>query len=121
MGSMCKAMIGFGISFDRAPNEQKQKDTSTNRKQKNNLAGTTKKKNRKDKVAQRFLVAVEEKDSVSDSNEDTQPEIGGVAIVKKPQKYLCPRPINAHPQIGLDEAPLSGSHSVDQGKRGVCR
>ncbi len=51
-------------------------------------------------MAQRSLVAVEEKDSVSDSNEDPQPEFGGVAIVGKPQKHLSPRIINAHPRLG---------------------
>ncbi len=51
----------------------------------NNFAGTAKKKYRKDKVAQRSLVAVEEKDNVSDSDEDNQPEFGGVATVIKPQ------------------------------------
>ncbi len=50
-------------------------------------------------MAQRFLVVVEEKDSVSDSDEDTQPEFGGVAIVNKPQKYLSPGLINYHPQL----------------------
>jgi hypothetical protein len=53
-------------------NKQKRKNTSTNGGQKNNFAGTAKKKNRKDKVSQRSLVAVEEKDCVPDSNEDTQ-------------------------------------------------
>ncbi len=62
MGSIHKAMIRSGISFDKLPNEQKQKDTSTNKRQKNNLAGMDKKRNRKDEVAQRCLVAVEEKD-----------------------------------------------------------
>jgi hypothetical protein len=33
MGSMRKAMIRSGISFDKLPNKQKQKDTSTNRRQ----------------------------------------------------------------------------------------
>jgi hypothetical protein len=47
-------------------------DTSTNGRQKNNFAGIAKKWNRKDKVAQRPLVAVEEKDNVPDSDEDTQ-------------------------------------------------
>jgi hypothetical protein len=57
---------------------------------------------KRDKVAQRSLVAVEEKDSVSDSDEDTQPEFGGAAIVKKPQKYLSPQTINAHPwMVGM--------------------
>ncbi len=90
MGFMHKAMIRFGISSDKGPNEQKQEDASEKGKQKNNFAGTAKKRNRKDKVAQRSLVAVEEKDSVSDSNEEPQPEFGGVAIVKKPQKHLSP-------------------------------
>ncbi len=44
-------------------------------------------------------MAVEEKDSVSHSDEDTQPEFGGVAIVNKLQKYLSPRIINANPQM----------------------
>ncbi len=38
------------------------------------------KRNTKHKVAHSSLVAVEEKDSVSDSYEDTEPEFGGVAI-----------------------------------------
>ncbi len=90
MGSSSKTMIRWGISFDKLQNKQKQKDTSTNGKLKNDFAGTAKKRNRKDKVAQRSLMAVEDKDSVSDSDEDTQPEFGGVAIVIKPQKYLNP-------------------------------
>jgi hypothetical protein len=97
MGSVRKAMFRSGISFDKLPNEQKQKDTSTNGRQKKDFAGTAKKKNRKDKVAQRSLVAVDEKDSVSDSNEDAQPEFEGVAIVRKPQKHLSPLIMNAQP------------------------
>ncbi len=68
MGSSRKTMIRSRISFDRLLNKQKQKDTSTNGRQKSNFAGTAKKWKRKDKVAQNSLVAVEEKDSVSDSN-----------------------------------------------------
>ncbi len=79
MSSMRKAMIRSGISFDKLSNEQIQKDTSTNKKQKN-FAGRAKKRNRKDKVAQRFLMAVEEKDIVSDSYEDTQPEFGELLL-----------------------------------------
>jgi hypothetical protein len=44
-------------------------------------------------------VAVEEKESVSDSYEDNQPEFGGVATVIKPQQHLSPRSINAHPRM----------------------
>ncbi len=89
MGSMRKAMIIAGISFDKIPYEQKPKYASEKGKQKNNFAGTAKKRNRKDLVAQRSLVAVKEKDSVSDSD-DPQPEFGGVAIVQKSQKHLSP-------------------------------
>ena len=118
MGSMRKAIIRSGISFDRVPNEQKQKDASG--KQKNNFAGTAK-RNRKDKVAQRSQVAVEEEDSVSDSDEEPQPEFGGVAIVRKPQKYLSARiTINAHPRMAGCSATTSNASS-DQGKRGVGR
>jgi hypothetical protein len=69
-------------------------------------------------VAQRSLVAVEEKDSVSDSDEDTQPESGGVSIMNKPQKYLSPRSINAHPRMagmkhhGFDHYQFSESRKV---------
>ncbi len=45
------------------------------------------------------LVAEKEKVSVSESNEDTQPEFGGVAIVNKPKKNLSPRIINAYPRM----------------------
>jgi hypothetical protein len=83
MGSMRKAIIRSGISFDKIPNEQKQKEISANGKQKNNFAGTAKMKNRKDQVTQRFLVAVEEKESVSYSDEDNQPEFRGFATVIK--------------------------------------
>jgi hypothetical protein len=80
MGFMRKAMIRSGISVDKLLSEQKQKDNSANRKQKNNFAGPAKKKNKKDKVAQRSLVAVEEKDNVSDSDEDNQPEFGELLL-----------------------------------------
>jgi hypothetical protein len=66
---MRKEMIRSGISLDRVPNEKKQKDASKKGKQKNNFPDTAKKRNKKNNVAQRSLVAVEEKDSVSDSNE----------------------------------------------------
>jgi hypothetical protein len=45
MGSMRKAMIRSGISFDRSPNEQKPRESSANGKQKNNFTGMVKKKN----------------------------------------------------------------------------
>ncbi len=58
-----------------------------NRKTKNNFAGTANKKNRKDKVAQRSLVPVDDKENVCDPDEDhdSQLEFGGVATVIKPQ------------------------------------
>ncbi len=96
---MRKAMVSAGISSDRMPNKQKQKDASEKGKQKCNFAGTAEKRNIKDRVAQRSLVAVEGKDSVSDSDEDPQPEFGGVAIVRESEKHLSPQIINAHPQM----------------------
>ena len=50
-------------------------------------------------MAQRFLVAVEEKDSVSDSYNDPQPQFGGVAIVVKSQNRLSPLTINSQPHL----------------------
>ncbi len=73
MGSMCKAMVDVRISFENVPNAQKNKSASDKGKQKNSFAGTAKKRNRKGKVAQRSLVADEEKDSVTESDEDPQP------------------------------------------------
>ncbi len=69
MGSIRKVMISAGISFDKIPNEQKPKDAPEKGKQKNNFAGTAKKRNRKDLVAQHSLVAIEEKNRVTDSDE----------------------------------------------------
>ncbi len=40
MGSNRKAMVRSGISFDKLSNEQKQKDTFTNGRQRNDFAGT---------------------------------------------------------------------------------
>ena len=99
MGSMSKAMVDAGISFENVPNAQNNKSASDKGKQKNNFAGTAKKRNRKDKVAQRSLVAVEEKDSVSDSDKEPQPEFGGVAIVVKSHNRFRPRTINSHPRL----------------------
>ena len=50
-------------------------------------------------MAQRSLVAVEEKDSVSDSYEDAHSEFGGVAIVAESQKSLSPQIINSHARL----------------------
>ncbi len=99
MGSMRKAMVDARISFENVPNAQKNKNASDKGKQKNNFAGTAKKRNRKDKVAQRSLVAVEEKDSVSDPDEEPQPEFGGVANVVKSHNHFRPRTINSHPRL----------------------
>ncbi len=75
------------------------RESSANGKQKSNFAGTAKKKNRQDKVAKPSLEAVEEKENASDSDDDKQPEFGGVATLIKPQKYMSPQSINAHPRI----------------------
>jgi hypothetical protein len=76
---MLKAMIRSGISFDKYPDEQKPREPPANGKQKKNFARTAKKKNNKDKVAQLSLVTVPERESVSVSYDDNQPEFGGVA------------------------------------------
>jgi hypothetical protein len=44
MCSMRKALMGAGLSFESAPNEQKTKNASGKGKQKNNFAGTAKKR-----------------------------------------------------------------------------
>ncbi len=50
-------------------------------------------------MAQRSLVAIEEKDSVSDSHEDPQQEYAGVATVVKSQNHLSPQTINSNPRL----------------------
>ncbi len=87
-------MIGAGISFDNVLNEQKTRNAPDKGRQKNNFKSTAKKRNRKDRVAQSSLVAVQLKDSLTDSNEDPQPEFGGVAIVVKSQEHLSPQTIS---------------------------
>jgi hypothetical protein len=107
MGSSLKAMIRSEILFDNIPNKQKQ---------------TAKKRNRKDKVAQRSLITVEEKDSISDTNEDAQPAFGVDAIVGKSQKYLSPRTINAHPWLaGMKRHDLDRIEQVKESEASVGR
>ena len=85
------------------------RNSSDKGKQKNNFAGTAKKRNRNDLVAQRSLVAVEEK-------------VGGVAIVGKPQKHLSPRIINAHPQLaGMKRHDLDSIEQVKESQASVGR
>ena len=108
MGSSSKVMIRSRISSNKL----------LIGRQKNNVAGTAKRRNRKDKVAQRSLVAVEEKDSVPDSNEDTQPEFGGVVIVNKPQKYLSPRLINDHPWMaGMERHAFDSLNAFSESRK----
>ena len=78
---------------------RKQKMPLRERKAEEQLRRDSQTRNRKDKLAQRSMVAVEEKDSVSDSYEGPQPDFGGVAIVGKSQNYLNPQIINAHPRL----------------------
>ncbi len=73
-------------------------------------------------MSQRCLVAVEEKDNVSDSDEDTQPEFGGVAIVRKPQKHLSPQIINAHPRMaGMQRHDLERIQRIKEREASVGR
>ena len=73
MGSMCKAMTR-AISFDKSPNEPKPREQSANGKQKGKFAGTAKMKNKANKVAQRSLAHVPNRNEVSDSD-DVQVQI----------------------------------------------
>ena len=87
-------MIDAGISFERSPHVQKPREKFVNGKQKGKFAGTVK-KNKANKVAERSLVSVQEKNEVSDSDDDNQPEYGGMAMAVKPKKHVSPRTMNA--------------------------
>jgi hypothetical protein len=76
-------MIRSRILLNKSTNEQKARETPVNGKQKNDFEGTAKKRKRKNKVAQHSLVPVESKETVSDSNNNNQPEFESVASVKK--------------------------------------
>ncbi len=118
MGSMRKATIRSCTSFDKSPNQQPPREPPANGKEKNNFAGTAKKKNRKDKVAQRSLVPVETKESVNGPINDNQLEFGGVATVMKPQKYVSPRSINAQPLItGMQRQDIDTSGEAMRARR----
>ena len=93
---MRKAMTRACISFDKAPNRQKPREQAANGKQNGKFAGTAKMKNRTDKVAQRSLVPVQHRNKASDSDDEPQPEHGGVSVVVKLQKkHVSPWTINA--------------------------
>ena len=99
MGRMLRAMTNAGISFEKSPSGTKPREQSANGKQKNKFAGAAKTKNKANRIAERSLVNVPEKNAVSDSDDDNQPEYGGnigmMAIVAKPKKHVSPRLINA--------------------------
>ena len=79
-----------------SPNEPQPREQSANGKQKGKFAGTAKTKNKADKMLQRSFVPVQQRNEVSDSDDEHQPEYGNVAIVAKPQKkHVSPRTINA--------------------------
>ena len=94
---MRKAVTKAGISFDKSPNGPKPREQSANGKQKGKFAGTVKTKNKANKIAQRSIVPFADRNEVSDSDDDNQPEYGGMAtIVKKPKKrHVSPRAMNA--------------------------
>ena len=98
MGIIRRALINSGISIEKSPTVQKQKEHFNNGKQKKSFAGTAK-KNKSAKTHQRSLVQVNHGTTVSDSDDDDgQPEygnVGMVAIVAKPKKHVSPRLINA--------------------------
>ncbi len=71
-------------------------------------------------MAQSSLVAVEEKDSASNSDEEPQPEFGGVTIVRKSQKHLSTRIINVHPRMaGMKRRDLDRIEQVKESEASV--
>ena len=94
MGCMRKAMVNAGMSFDKSPNEPKPREHFVNGKQKNKFAGTAK-KNKSSRIAQRSLVIVHDKIELSDSDDENQPDYGGMAILARPKKHVSPRTMNA--------------------------
>ncbi len=70
--------------------ENKQLTESRRTRSVSSFTETANKKNRNNKVAQRTLVPVQEKEEVSDSDGGNQPEYGYVAIVIKPRNYVSP-------------------------------
>ena len=108
---MRKAMIRSSISFDKSSNEQKPREQPANGKQKDKLAGTAKKNNTIDKIAQHSFALLPVREEVSDSYDEPQPEYGHVAINIKPQKkYASPRSTNPM-LVGMTR------HDVDRLKR----
>ena len=77
---MRRAMTNAGISFEKSPKGPKPREQSANGKQRNKFAGTVK-NNKATKVAQRSLVQVPDKNEVSDSDDDNQPEYGGMMAI----------------------------------------
>jgi hypothetical protein len=87
---------------------------------KDKFAGTAKKKNRNDKIAQRSLVQVQPKEEVTDSNDDNQPDFENIAIVIKPQKYVSPQSINTHALMtGIKHHNLDCIQRINESKASV--
>ena len=96
MGCMRRAMTNAGISFEKSPSGPKPREQLVRGEQKYKFAAAATTKNKTNRIAQRSLVNVPEKNVVSDSDDDNQPEYGRMAtIVKKPKKRLVsPRAMN---------------------------
>ena len=98
LGIMRRALTNAGISLEKSPIVQKQKERFFTGKQKKSFAGTAK-KNKLGKLSQRSLVQQPNRSEVSDSDdENDQAEYGNtgmVAIVAKHKKHVSPRLINA--------------------------
>ena len=99
MGCMRRAMTNAGISFESLPGGPKPREQSANGKQKNKFAGAAKAKNKAKRIARRSLAPVQNRNEVSDSEDEPQPEYGGMATIvnlKKPKKrHVSPRAMNA--------------------------
>ena len=111
MGCMRKALSNAGITIERSPNVQKPREQTVHGKQKNKFAGAAK-KSKANRIAQKALVPAE-KTELSDSDDDHQPEYGGMALVGKPKKHVSPRLINAM-MVGITR------HNPDSRRTSEC-
>ena len=95
IGCMHRALTNACISVEKSPTVQKPKEQFINGKQKNKSFAGTAKKNHSSKTTQCSLVPVTYGETVSDSEDDNQPEYGMMATVAKSKKHVSPQLINA--------------------------
>ena len=114
-------MTNACISFEKSPSGPKPREQYANGKQKNKFAGAAKTKNKANRIAQRTLVPVQDKNAVSDSNDEPQFEHGLVTIVAKPQKkHVSPRAMNAM-LVGITKRRDPDMRRISESKASVDR